>query len=261
MGLTISGDTADMAFYTSVEKAFIIEEADPRIRLYARFKDDVFMIFRGSHDAVHAWFEEFKQASSIFLLELEQVSSSGVSYLDLQIGKYSRWQHTGHPDIWPYQKPSSRAAPLVSNSYHPRSQHKSWPLCRFWHYGCVSTSRSSARSACMALYNRIRSHDCSHPSLSSLDILLKSKSTHAVRGKVSEPVSGTWIIIPYHPCWIPLQKVVAKFRRAWEHESSIAQELQYLDLLLPRISWSRGGQPLSIRLGRRDEELVMVQNS
>ena len=29
MGLTISGDTADMVFYTSVEKAFIIEKADP----------------------------------------------------------------------------------------------------------------------------------------------------------------------------------------------------------------------------------------
>ena len=198
MGLNISGDTADMAFFMSVEQTFVVEKADPRVRHYARFKDDIFVIFRGTHDAAQEWFTEFKQASSIFVLKLEQVSSTGVTYLDLQIGKYSRWQHTGHPDIWPYQKPSSRAAPLVSNSFHPRSQHKSWPLCRFWHYGVVSTSRSSARTACMALFNRIQSHDCSHPALSSLEALLKSKSTHVVSGKVSEPFSGTWIIIPYH---------------------------------------------------------------
>ena len=72
--------------------------------------------------------------------------------------------------------------------------------------------------------------------------------------------TGSWIVLPYHFCWLPLLKVVAKFRRLWNTESMLAEELNYLRFLAPRISWSRGGSTLLSRLGRRVEDLVIVQN-
>ena len=82
-----------------------------------------------------------------------------------------------------------------------------------------------------------------------------------VSGGASEPFVGTWIVIPYHPCWLPLQRICAKFRKAWRHDAAVAPELEYLNTLAPRISWSRGGSPLQVLLGRRDEEFVIVQNN
>ena len=257
MGLNMSGDTADTAFYDSAEKPFIFSVPDPRIKYYGRFEDDIFIVFRGSHSDVHTWFDSFRAASSIFKLKLEEVGSSKVSFLDLSISKSSRWHRTGRPDIAPFQKPSSRAPPLITNSFHPRSQHRSWSLCRFQHYDNVSTGRLGASNAKWTLLRRLESHDLSHPSLSSLRSHCDLKQP-VVSGKSSEPFVGTWIVLPYHPCWLPLSRVCAGFRKQWRLDSLVAPELAYLNTLAPRISWSRGGCPLQVLLGRRDEELVIA---
>ena len=60
MGLNISGDTTDTSFYHTAEKQFVFAVPDPRMRYYGRFKDDIFIMFRGSSDAVHEWFSRSK---------------------------------------------------------------------------------------------------------------------------------------------------------------------------------------------------------
>ena len=249
MGLTISGDTADVSFYNSVELPFVFTNRDSRLRYYGRFKDDVFIVWRGSIESVTAWFEQFKRASPIFKLKLEDAAVSTVDYLDITISKGKHWKHTGFPDIAPYVKPSSRNPPLTSNSYHPRCQHASWPISRVRYYFDISTSHKAAHIACMNLIRRIEVHDPSHPSLSLLTALSKSKQFRGQSKPAVDAFTGSWLVLPYHPALLSLNRTCAHFRNLWAAESLLAPELKYLVALCPRICWSKGGQPLLSRLG------------
>ena len=101
----------------------------------------------------------------------------------------------------------------------------------------------------MNLIHRIEVHDPSHPSLVLLKALSKSKQFQGQSKPAVDTFTGSWLVLPYHPALLPLNRTCAHFRTLWSQDAALAPELRYLVGLCPRICWSKGGQPLISRLG------------
>ena len=69
MGLEMSGDVCDVAFYEMVERNFVDTPAFKdvyHVEFYARFRDDILVILAGDSDSRRAFSDEMKRRSSFF---------------------------------------------------------------------------------------------------------------------------------------------------------------------------------------------------
>lgn len=126
MGMLMSGDVSDAAFFSRVETQTIVHQRCRQalgILRYSRYKDDI--VFVVDHGYRLAKIKElFNRRSGYYKLEWGEPSRVH-NHPDVQIFFGNRWRTTGHLDFVLYQKPSSLFCPLSFSSVHPPGVLKS----------------------------------------------------------------------------------------------------------------------------------------
>ena len=247
MGLEMSGDVCDVAFYDMVERGFVDSSefrSVYRVLFYVRFRDDILVILGGTPDTRKAFSDEMKTRSSFFKLKIESISPSSAVMLDLHISKGSQYERTGRLDVGMHFKDTNQGSALSSKSMHLPSTHMSWPQSRVLHYfKCCSCCRLF-RSACAKLFHKIRISDVGHPAL----VAIASCIVHGTPTGNSNMYGNSRdryskcsrIIVPYHPTWSSLDRVLSSFSDRFVAEGFSEH--------VPRISWCKAGPNLHNRV-------------
>ena len=129
MGMAASGHIADSVFYFMAEKDFILEQTTRDsygLVFYARFKDDIFLIFDTPEDSLYGirrFVENFKRRSGPFLIQIDSISKHGCQMLDLFVSS-----GCSTPKFSLFKKESSIWRPLSLESCHTPTVHVHWPI-------------------------------------------------------------------------------------------------------------------------------------
>ena len=138
MGSKHSGELSDLTCTSGTEKQTILlgwYRKLCKIRFYARFKDDIIVIFAGTEEELDTWFDSFSQRSNCFKLQLEQKSQTNIHFLDVDIFKGEE----GQLSTKPFFKPSYVGAPLSEASCHRRRALAGWPFNEIRRFACLSS--------------------------------------------------------------------------------------------------------------------------
>ena len=139
----------------------------------------------------------------------------------------------------PYFKPSQRGSVLSCTSPHPAAQHKSWPSSKFHTFEVLSSSPHYAIEAEKTFLAKLRRQD---PSSMSIPVLSSSLAPN-VDGRADNIQTGSWLVLPYHPAFLPLHAVVASIAKHWHHLAKSYEQLS-IGLFAPRLGWARGNRTL-----------------
>lgn len=204
MGQNFSGELADAAFYSDVERNRVDNArwlATMGIRLYARFKDDIFMAVSTDPIIYHTCYRWLVTDNrSCFKVKLEAVSRSNVDMLDINIFKGPRYASSGRLDFRPIWKKTSLGAPLSFSSVHPSNIHLSWPVSELGRLHRHSSSATLSAQARSVFIERLGKYGV--PSF-YLD-LLRSWSQKRSKGppkSCSRDSHRLWIRCPFHRVW------------------------------------------------------------
>ena len=154
MGLAHSCDRCDAALDSlaeswSTDPVVLCEHG---VRLYVRFRDDIFFI--GSDRRLSASnVQELRRRAKFFRIIAESPSTEEVQFLEVKVWKSGSRYHTV-----PRPKPTSLGIPLDVPSAHPPQVHLSWPVDTISRVQGLSTHREHAESAKATLVNRFRVH-------------------------------------------------------------------------------------------------------
>ena len=238
MGLECSGDVSDVTFYELAEKGFVLCEEFIllyNIEFYFRFRDDILVILGGDMDSRRGLFDEFKRRSKCFKLKVESISPSAAVMLDLNLFKGPRFAKSGILDVSMFSKSTAQGISLSCQSWHQPTVHTSWPYSRVAHYFNCCSSRSTFRSAVLALFTKISSSCPDHPCLADLADSIASGSfrSSGVRQQRICKSKVTRIVLPYHPCFRH-----ANSRLRTLHDDFVASGFGDL---VPVVSYRNGG--------------------
>ena len=125
MGLNFAGERSDLSFLTVAEQT-LADDTGFKPLLYCRFKDDIDAIFDDCKSRVGHWLSIFRQRAAPYKVNLEELSSDSVPFLDIGM-RLVPYQHGTRIKVEPYQKPTSGKIPLQSDSCHEPTVHLSWP--------------------------------------------------------------------------------------------------------------------------------------
>ena len=195
MGLAHSGDRCDAALDSLAESwstdPFVLREH--RVRLYVRFRDDIFFI--GSDRRLSAsYVQELTRRAKFFRILAESPSTEEVQFLEVKVWKSGSRYHTR-----PCPKPTSLGIPLDVTSAHPPQVHLSWPVGTISRVQGLSTHREHAESAKATLVNRFRVHDA--PSF-LIDFLNSAPAWKSNFGPTPCCKSRVlWLPLGFHPTW------------------------------------------------------------
>ena len=173
MGLSCSGDIADAALVQKSERYMMASSsfcARWHIKMFLRFKDDIFMIVGREcefQDLLQLW----KSRTSYFRLHVERIytldqlvlKSMAVSFLDVQIEPYGT--HGLKFRIKPYRKPTTLWTPLMHTSRHAPFVHKAWPTGYLMRLRRHSTNRRDFQEARDNFLQDLRINAPGHPGL------------------------------------------------------------------------------------------------
>ena len=152
MGLRFAGPTADAAFWSSAERTWGANAEAQKahgIRLYTRFRDDMFII--GTCRAgTRKFITGLKARSRNFKIVVEEVSHHSVSFLEVKITK-SMTRFSVQPRL-----KAEFGVPLCHTSAHPPFVHN-WPYNMVQRLRCLSTTLREAGTARSALVSRFAS--------------------------------------------------------------------------------------------------------
>ena len=159
MGQIASGDISDNTFLQLAEKEFAALNSvqdQHRIQKYIRYRDDILVIGEDPH-LIGAFFRKIKALiKGVYVLELSEYSSTGISYLDVFVSKTSEISK-GHLAWKPYFKPTSQHLPLAGDSGHAPPIHRSWPKAEILRMSKRSSSEIAFLCAKDHLCNRWQS--------------------------------------------------------------------------------------------------------
>jgi hypothetical protein len=242
MGMRHSGSISDAAFFAQCEKRLVLENDSLGVEVYARFKDDIFVSLQNV-----SYIRAFKEAliggaAPMYRVELESYSFVGVPFLDLQISK----RETGGLTFlsWcPYFKPTGRHIPLSSESSHPRSCHRAWPVAEIRRMWSRSSSRQDflhARAVKLARFQAFfldesifRMAESWQPSI------LPGSGRHLVPCR-EQQYRIIRLILPFSRRWVGLASKLHVLQSKWE---------QFLALIgvniRLQVSFRKGGQALT----------------
>ena len=147
--------------------------------------------------------------------------------------------------VKPYFKPTQRAPILNSSSSHLNYVHKSWPMGRYRDFEQLSSSPHYTIAAKRTFLQKLRWQQPSHPAISSLQSSLVSVPSSGS----AKRQSGSWLVLPFHPAWLPLQATVNAIASHWNHLHR-AYGRCALVLSTPGISCTRGNKFLMQALYR-----------
>ena len=142
MGLKHAGALSDFLFAIADEKSEIVRKA-PGLFCYLRYRDDVLAIMERASFA-RPWVDKIvSEASKFFILELEEVSTVGVAFLDLFVYRKVTPEGTCRISFSPYIKDTANHVPLGPGSLHHRSVHEHWPVMEVARMCRLSRARST----------------------------------------------------------------------------------------------------------------------
>jgi hypothetical protein len=195
MGLIHSSDLLDLAFFGMVEDGFINNVNVQRrlgILWYGRYRDDILIVGSGSFSQRARLVEILRIKSVIWKLEVEQISFSQVSYLDLLISKGPRFFATNLLDTEVYHKPSSLKRPLHYSSYHAFDCHTSWPRAMLQRASSLCNTASGMKREREHLHNFLRSYF----EQEYLDLLFEPKELTQKRPSRTTDITK-YLILPF----------------------------------------------------------------
>jgi hypothetical protein len=207
IGLTHSGDLADLAFWHSVEQHLCGEAAYQQagIKLYTRYRDDILLITSGG-DRFWNWLRSYKQSSKKhgYTITIEDMSRIEVDMLDFTVYKGPKWRITGNVDTKVKFKATSLAAPLTRQSAHHPRVH-GWALAELQRFASLSSSQEAYDEARAVLIQRMKPYDADIvSSLRRCNAFFNHQFPCASRGDVRKSnKSGNFhvvrLVLPYHP--------------------------------------------------------------
>ena len=154
MGLVHSGDLCDAALGSLAESwstdPVVLREHG--VRLYVRFRDDIFFIGSDRRLSV-SYLQELRRRAKFFHIIADCPSNCEVQFLEVKVWKSVTTYHTV-----PCPKPTSLGIPLDVTSAHPPRVHLSWLVGTISRVQGLSTHREHAESAKTTLVNRFRRH-------------------------------------------------------------------------------------------------------
>jgi hypothetical protein len=185
MGLLFSGDVSDCVYYHNVEQKFLAN-AGSQLVYYARYRDDVIMVLDGPQARTQELVKQYLSSNSIFKIEIESVSQSSCSFLDLELFKGQRHKISGHLDYKLYVKPTALWRPLSPASLHAEFMHTAWPL------GQIQRLRN--RFSDVRLAEREVEIYIKKLSVSGIErpVQTTSNRPHVLR-------ASSWVVFPYRP--------------------------------------------------------------
>jgi hypothetical protein len=231
MGLMISGEISDLAFYSMVESKFVLKaETKSKFDLiyYGRFKDDGLVILGGSPDSRREFFTEMKRFSRFFKIIVESVSDVSAVMLDVELFKGPQWSATGQLDSILYTKPTSQWIPLSVRSGHPESVHRSWPKGQLARFSRLCTRRADAELLKQRFIQELIAAGGRPPDLN------RSPPTRSSR------TPSSYLVIPYRKEWATAC-IMAAIRRVRDRHLADLQQEGTGDYAEVGLSWSLGG--------------------
>ena len=161
MGLLSSDEISSYCFAELVERHVLTDSYKQRygLKLWVRFKDDIFFVLDSEHDTRVAFCHEVKRLSECFLIKFETVSTSTVDMLDMVIFKGKRFAASGKLDTGAFVKTTHQGTSLSERSGHHPSVHVAWPESRMAHFTRICNSREGILSAQVAFFRKLV-HDC-----------------------------------------------------------------------------------------------------
>ena len=221
MGLNASGDIADCAFLCDRERSFILRKDIIKrynIKLYARVKDDIFMILGESpHRTKIARDWNIACPGSNFVIDKWEASMEGVEIVDLFV--YRQHRASNRLSYHTHFKESSLGIPLNPSSAHNQNIIRSWPigeLDRFAknsssHFAFLETRKILVKRLTRFLYpaSVIAKIEATDPYFKKVvqKAMSKTKShfeTVESTIDIFKPKSGAptfWFVFPSHPIW------------------------------------------------------------
>ena len=203
MGLPQSGDIADGAFYIRCERASAGPESLLRhhIPVWLRFRDDILLAYEDFQLMVQ-FFQGLKASGDYFNMEIEQISSTDINYLNLSVWRNGQRFHVKHAF-----KPTSLGIPLSASSCHHASVHKSWPAGMVAGIKALSTNDKHYRESLNTFMSRFTEH-CT-PTLWSQPTTARKPPAHV---SASSPPPTLWCPLAFHPgTHRVLQRVIREF--------------------------------------------------
>ena len=149
MGSQLSSDLCDFTFWEVLESRIINPDFLKRfgIKEWLRYRDDVLCVATSAALLKEFLSEIRRRVSGIWKIEVEQLSRTSVSFLDLEIFVTS----SGTLGWRSYSKPSKVFVPLHSESaHHPRVHF--WPVAEI---GRIASNSSSLKEFSVACTNYV----------------------------------------------------------------------------------------------------------
>ena len=223
IGLMHAGNMADMIYYSMVEKCLISNNSfvDAGVIGWFRFRDDMLFILKKGQ-SFKTLFNEMTRLSGCFKLNIEEISTIQIRYLDIVI----RRGDVGFETV-PFLKDPRLSRRLAMISAHPREVHTAWPTMMLRRVQSLSKSHSANSAFGEELRKRLTSDGCFVPA-------------HHMRciGKSSPDLCNIlWLPIGHHPWWYRVVKrAVHQFNSCTDNLSLLKMGL-LCDRPVVRVAW------------------------
>lgn len=147
MGTNAAPELANIYLIHTIDK---IIKSNPKIVLYQRYLDDLFLIWKDSKADFETWFTTF-QSNKYNLKFTYTISKSKIEYLDLNImiDENNKLQHSTH------QKLLNKYGYIKQTSNHPIHTFKSWIVSELNRYSINSSSFGRYNLTKNSFYNRL----------------------------------------------------------------------------------------------------------
>jgi len=244
MGLPHSGACSECAFLSGAEASLLRDLSYYSVLFYARFKDDIFIIYRDR--AKFASFLHRLSCGHPFNLKVETEGARVCDFLEVTISMSSSAFL-----VSPYTKPTVLEVPWLSRfSAHCPAVHSTWPLARFRdRQRLCSTEDSRRREASrfisvaeqqyLSTSAVIKMKEC--PTIAESKLKLCACPQQFFNRKRSSRIS-LWLTLPFSPVLHAsgLAQQISRFSKSkW-----VQQALQRLFgncIIDIRIAWCNGG--------------------
>ncbi|MFM7984445.1 MAG: hypothetical protein ACKPKO_34480, partial [Candidatus Fonsibacter sp.] len=228
-------ELADWHFIKMVEGELLYNIEQYGINMYVRYRDDFFIIASD----VGGWQRFFVKmralAGNIWELNLEDVSTTLLNYLDIIIYKGERFCSSGILDYKPHFKVSSQRDILSPESGHAPTVHRAWPA--------AEVARMARRASCMTSFINSRDKIIKEFTINGMDNKVinaalmvqyepREHATRAARNKI-------WLRLPFHPIlWrAGMQKMIDDIWSEWSKHVKDAIKCDRIG-----IAWSNGDE-------------------
>ena len=260
MGLTHSGELADLALHSKVERHFVLDpgcrEKHGIVRYY-RFKDDAIAILR-STDYIADFVKEYSRRAGYYKVEVEDVNRFWTRYLDVTVMRSGR-KFIVKPA---FKETTLNSIPLSVCSCHPPSVHDSWPVAVLRGFASKSSNvdiRERARDTFISRFTK--HHHCQKvvDRLRSFCFDVGDRVGMRV-GREKMPIKNLWLTLAYHPVlYACIRKVISRYMSSSQNCLLLSQAFDDPKMVMRvRPAWYNADPPLSMTLrslrARMDDE-------